>query len=274
VSYQQPPEHRTGASAGPPQGWHPDPGGLQALRWWDGTRWSPHTQPLPSVVQEPHPPYPGAASTGYDEFRQERAGRHRQQGGPQDGMAYQQGLASDPSAAPFPSGQPQQPDQYQPKGWPQQQAYALEPRPQAHRAPRRPGNRKARRALIGLGTLIGVIAVVSVVTADNSLSTGNVAATSPVPAASPAAASASPPDCRSQVISWRDNGGVSQLEAVVTDNGERPAGVHGARHGPDDGSGHIPGRGVPPDRRGIAPVRCADGTSEPATLVRAGPEDR
>ena len=134
-------------------------------------------------------------------------------------MAYQQGLASDPSAAPFPSGRPQQPDQYQPKGWPQQQAYALEPRPQAHRAPRRPGNRKARRALIGLGTLIGVIAVISVVTAHNSLSTGNVAATSPVPAASPAAASASPPDCRSQVISWRDNGGVSQLEAVVTDMG-------------------------------------------------------
>lgn len=31
----------------PPPGWYPDPGGQQALRWWDGTAWAPHTQPLP-----------------------------------------------------------------------------------------------------------------------------------------------------------------------------------------------------------------------------------
>jgi hypothetical protein len=28
----------------PPPGWHPDPGGQQQLRWWDGTRWSEHTR--------------------------------------------------------------------------------------------------------------------------------------------------------------------------------------------------------------------------------------
>ena len=26
-----------------PAGWHPDPGGVHRLRWWDGTRWTDHT---------------------------------------------------------------------------------------------------------------------------------------------------------------------------------------------------------------------------------------
>ncbi len=29
--------------AGPPVGWYPDHAGQQ--RWWDGTRWTEHTQP-------------------------------------------------------------------------------------------------------------------------------------------------------------------------------------------------------------------------------------
>jgi hypothetical protein len=29
--------------AGPPAGWYPDHAGQQ--RWWDGTRWTEHTQP-------------------------------------------------------------------------------------------------------------------------------------------------------------------------------------------------------------------------------------
>jgi hypothetical protein len=94
-------------------------------------------------------------------------------------------------------------------------------------------------AFIGLGTLIGVIAVTSVVDANDSRSTGNRDATSKVTAASStaasstaassaaassaaassAAASALPPDCQSQVISWRDNGGLSQLKAVMTNLG-------------------------------------------------------
>jgi hypothetical protein len=32
----------------PAAGWHPDPSGPGALRWWDGQRWTEHTQPLPA----------------------------------------------------------------------------------------------------------------------------------------------------------------------------------------------------------------------------------
>ena len=53
VSYQQPPEQRASAPAGAPPGWYPDPGGLQARRWWDGAQWSPFTQPLSGAAQEP-----------------------------------------------------------------------------------------------------------------------------------------------------------------------------------------------------------------------------
>lgn len=41
----------------PQPGWYPDPGGQQALRWWDGAQWGPHTQPLPG-------PQPGTAQPG------------------------------------------------------------------------------------------------------------------------------------------------------------------------------------------------------------------
>jgi hypothetical protein len=54
---QQPPQN----PRQPPPGWYPDPGGQQILRWWDGTAWAPHTQPMPV---EPQPPYPGATAAG------------------------------------------------------------------------------------------------------------------------------------------------------------------------------------------------------------------
>ena len=48
----------------PQPGWYPDPGGQQALRWWDGTAWTPHTQPMPGapVGATPHGAGPGPAS--------------------------------------------------------------------------------------------------------------------------------------------------------------------------------------------------------------------
>lgn len=30
---------------GPPAGWYPDAQGAPVNRWWDGTRWTEHTQP-------------------------------------------------------------------------------------------------------------------------------------------------------------------------------------------------------------------------------------
>ena len=53
MSYQQPPEHQAEVPAGPPPGWYLDPGGLTAVRWWDGTQWGQQTQPLPGRGQEP-----------------------------------------------------------------------------------------------------------------------------------------------------------------------------------------------------------------------------
>jgi Protein of unknown function (DUF2510) len=220
VNYQQLPGHQTDTPAGPPPGWYRDPGGLEAVRWWDGTRWSPHTQPLPGTRQEPQPPYPNVSapgSDGFDAFRPESTGRHRRQSEPWDDAGH----ASFSPAQPDPAQQqePQaRPDQQ--TDVPQQQPYAPGPQPQAQRTPRRPGGRKTRRALIGLGALIGIVVAISVATTHNSPSAGNVAATSTTSAAAAAVASASPPDCNSQAISWRDNGGLSQLEAVVTDMGD------------------------------------------------------
>jgi hypothetical protein len=132
MSYEQPPDRRTGASAAPPPGWYPDPGGLQAARWWNGTQWSPHTQPLPGIKQEPQPPsYPvvnASGSGGFDASQQESTGRHRQQSDLQDNAA----AASFPTAQPDPF-QPQQP-QEGPDQHPNlaQQSYALGPQPDAH----------------------------------------------------------------------------------------------------------------------------------------------
>ena len=42
-------------SVRPTPGWYADPSDSQLLRWWNGTEWSDHTQPMPSrpvLVQE------------------------------------------------------------------------------------------------------------------------------------------------------------------------------------------------------------------------------
>jgi Protein of unknown function (DUF2510) len=47
-----------------PPGWFPDPTGLQALRWWDGTQWGEETRHLPESEQEPLLPYQPQPSHG------------------------------------------------------------------------------------------------------------------------------------------------------------------------------------------------------------------
>lgn len=93
------------------------------------------------------------------------------------------------------------------------------PQPQVPRARRQPRNRKTRNALIGIGSLVAIIVVVSVATAHHSSSTGNTADTSSPSAAPSSVATASPSGCASEAISWRNNGGQSQTEAVITDMG-------------------------------------------------------
>lgn len=228
MNYQQTPGNGS-IPAGPPPGWYPDPNGFQAPRWWDGAQWGPQTRPLPGLRQESQPPHtdPAAgASEGYGAFGQRSPDWPAEQGSTQDSGPYGPGSVSGPYPASFPPAglqqdpyQPQGP--HQPQGWPQQHYYAPGLQPPAHRAPRRPGRRRARGALIGLGTLIGIIVVIAAATAHNSPSAGNVAATSTTsaaPSAAPASA-ASSPDCTSQVVSWRDNGGLSQLDTIVTDMG-------------------------------------------------------
>jgi Protein of unknown function (DUF2510) len=168
VSYQQPPEQRPSAPAGAPAGWYPDPGGLRALRWWDGAQWSAHTQPPPGAMHDAQAPYPDAtasASDGYDRFRQERVGRHRQYSGSQEGMAYQSGMASDPYIDSFSPVQPEQPNQYQPGEQqgpyqPQLSTGTLEPQSQAPYAKQRLINRTTGRVLAGVGVLIVVLAAI------------------------------------------------------------------------------------------------------------------
>jgi hypothetical protein len=134
---EQPPTER------PPSGWYPDPTGLQALRWWDGARWSQQTQPLPGRGQESEPPHLPQQSYDQQPPRNpyDQSDPDQRQGEPpwQD-QAYQ----GQPSYA------PQQP----------QQSYGQDPQgPQ----PPHPGRRHDRRAQASWPSrhkvLSGVIAV-------------------------------------------------------------------------------------------------------------------
>jgi Protein of unknown function (DUF2510) len=159
MSYQQPPEHQTDPPQGLPPGWYPDPGGLRMLRWWDGARWTQHTEPLP----QPPPPYPNDAAAWPEAdgvFGQESTGRHPQQRGP----AQPPGLSSDPYPAAIPPAEVQESNPYEPQGpqdpyqparWPQQQPHGRPPRAQPHRAPRRPRKRPQSGFLV-VGAVIAV----------------------------------------------------------------------------------------------------------------------
>ena len=159
MSYQRPPDYEAGAAdtANPP-GWYLDPIGLQSLRWWDGAQWARRTQPLLGPAWERPSSYPDAsasASGGYGAFRQPGAGRHRQQDGPQGGMGYAPGPASEsfPPVRVQAQPEPGQPQDLQ--GSSDQQSRVAGPPSPAHHASRQRRNHKARGALAGLSALIG-----------------------------------------------------------------------------------------------------------------------
>jgi Protein of unknown function (DUF2510) len=165
MSYEQPPNQGNPPS-GPPPGWYLDPGGQQLLRWWDGTQWGPHTQPLPPAPagQEPQRPDPDA---------------------PGDTVP-QPGPAAGPSSASVP---PDQPDPLQPHGWPQ----PPRPGPQHGQGPRKPWtDRQKAGAGIGIAAGLFVILIIIIgVTSGNS--SGSAVAGAPSAAAgSPSAAAGSP----------------------------------------------------------------------------------
>jgi len=101
----------------------------------------------------------------------------------------------DPLQPPQQQGRPDQ------RPGPQQQPYQPERQPQVHHAHRRPRNRKARDALIGITALIGIIVAISVAASHGSPSAEDA----------PAALSAS---CANQMAAWRDDSGVTELDAV------------------------------------------------------------
>jgi Protein of unknown function (DUF2510) len=146
----------------PPQGWYPDPDGNRALRWWDGTAWAAHTQPLPD-------PQPGAAPFG--------AGP-----GPAAQQPRRLAFTPDPEYGQFPRQEPWRPRWQQ---YPQEERYGL------------PGGRPPRRRHWGRYVVAGAAALIVMAgiagrVAGNDRSTAAPAATqaaaSSVAAASPAAA--------------------------------------------------------------------------------------
>lgn len=143
-------------------GWYPDPGGNRALRWWDGTAWAAHTQPLPD-------PQPGAAP--YD------AGP-----GPAAQQPRRPASAQGPEYGQFPPQEPWRPSWQQ---YPQEEGYRL------------PGSRPPRRRhwgryiVAGAAALIVMAGIAGRVAGSNgstAVSPGAQAAASSAAAASPAAA--------------------------------------------------------------------------------------
>ena len=65
----------------PPAGWYPDPSGAQGTRWWDGQRWTDHTQqatptPAPVATAPGQPPTYGAAAPTWAQNAKPRGTNH------------------------------------------------------------------------------------------------------------------------------------------------------------------------------------------------------
>ena len=195
--------------------WPPPPttrrrAGAPALCWWDGTQWTPHTQPMRGMSQGSQPAYPPAAAYAADRYgavQQERVGRHRLQTAPQDDT-------SATSAQPEPErvqSQLRAPQDRQPTS---QQPYAPAAE-QPKQPPQNTGN-AAPRWITGVLAAIGVIAIVSFALSHTSSGGGsgsNTAATG----SAPASQAASAPSCQAQAVSWKNNGGASDADAIEGD---------------------------------------------------------
>jgi len=190
----------------PPPGWYLDPAGQQVLRWWDGTQWGPHTQPLPAAGQASQRPDPDA-----------------------DGEPVS--LPSQGSAGPSPASVPP----VQPYG---QGSQPPPPGPQHGQGPRKPWTNR-RKAGVGAGIAAGaLVALIIAIGVGASNSPGSSAAGSPssapgsssAAAGSPSAAAGSPSaaagtpssapctshGCIVQELDQSLTGGIDQADAVAT----------------------------------------------------------
>ena len=60
----------------PPAGWYPDPSGAHGTRWWDGQRWSEHTQPPPPTYGGAAPAYGVPAPTSVQNAKPRHANHY------------------------------------------------------------------------------------------------------------------------------------------------------------------------------------------------------
>lgn len=131
-----------------PPGWFPDPTGLQALRWWDGTQWSHQTRPLPG--NEQGPPLPYQPQQSYGQPRQPSSRPDPQYGTPPGQPPYQ----GHPQYQQTPYEQPYQ----------QAQSYGQQPGPPSgHRGrPARKSWPRRHKVLTVLGSLALILVIVGI----------------------------------------------------------------------------------------------------------------
>ncbi|MFD6794458.1 MULTISPECIES: DUF2510 domain-containing protein [Prauserella salsuginis group] len=102
----------------PPPGWYPDQTDARYMRWWDGYRWTPYTQPVP---QQPVPPQPPPRSVPPPQHAAQPYSPHQQS--PQQPTPPPQA----PQGAPQPPYPQQNPAGPQQPGGPQQPSHGPAP---------------------------------------------------------------------------------------------------------------------------------------------------
>lgn len=123
-----------------PPGWYPDGQGGQ--RWWDGTRWTEHTQPAAPQQAPPAPPAPSAPSAPGSDLPTVVAPPAGQQPGQPPQPTYGQG-----------PGYGQQPPFGAPPGQPPYGIPGVPPPTRGHN----------KRVLIIVGAVVGVLVVIGAI---------------------------------------------------------------------------------------------------------------